>query len=316
MATVLLLVAVPVRAEHALPGAERPWYDIDANHTALSNGVESLAREMDAFFAGELTFEESTGSYLKMSGRTTLSEGGDFDQKYAVRLKLTLPHTRKRFKLILDSAPDEEDEVADTPLEGEETLAEAVDQSNYQLALRYMAKASKAMQLTADAGVRLRWTPDPFVRLRARRSWFVGDWVVRGIEKLEYSIDDHFEATTSLELDRQLGADYLYRNYAFAKFGSDEDKFALGAGALLAHQLSSRDAITYQAGVSGESHPLFQTTSYDANVTYRRRLYRRWLFGALTPAVIWPREDNFSPIASVTFKLEMIFGDRALGGED
>jgi hypothetical protein len=313
MTAAALLFAAPVRAEHAMPGAERPWYDIDANHTVISNEVEFMARELDAFFGGELTYEESTGSYMKISGGTTWSEGGNTDYNYAVRLKLTLPNTRKRYKLILDSEPGEDDEGDTAPSGSEETLSEAVDESNYQLALRYMARASETVQLTVDAGVRLRWTPDPFVRVRARRSWHAGEWEIRGIEKLEYSVDDHFEATTRLEFDRRLWTDYLYRNYAFAKFGSDEDRFELGTGVILFQQLSSRDAMTYQAGIRGESHPLTCITSFDAGITYRRRLYRKWLFGSLTPAVTWPRDDNFSPLASVAFKLEMIFGSRALG---
>lgn len=274
-----------------------------------------MARSLDAFFGGERTYEESTGSYMKISGGTTWSEGGNFAYKYAVRLKLTLPNTRKRFKLVLDSNPDEEDEPTggDALSDNREALDQATDLNTYQLALRYMMKATQTVQLTADAGVRLRWPPDPFVRLRARRSFFVGAWELRAIEKLEYSVDDHFESTTTLEFDRPLGSGLLYRNYATARFGSKDDKFALGAGVVLFQKLSTRDALTYQVGVRGESHPVMRTTALDAGVTYRRRLYNKWLFGSLTPAVTWPREDGFSPLASITLKIEMIFGDRALG---
>jgi hypothetical protein len=282
---------------------------VEGSHEYLSNRVEALSQRLDSFFGGERAYEESTRSSLRLGGGVRWEEAGEFNWVSRVRLKLDLPETRRRFHLLLES--DLEEEVGDDgDIAARQAVESQADTENYNAALRYILYALGDWRVTTDAGVRLEWPPDPFARLRIRRSFELGRWNLRATERVFWFVSDGLGETTSLDLETAVGGDqqHLFAVTAQATWREEENGLALFTGTSFFQRLPGERALVYAVGLSGGTSPVLRREQYQASVRFRSRLFLPWLFYELEPRTVWPREDNFKPASSFFLRLEAFFG--------
>ena len=73
------------------------------------------------------------------------------------------------------------------------------------------------------------------------------------------------------------------------------------------HRLTERDTFLYRTGIFYQEHPDPHTQSYFVDTIYRRRLHEDWLYGEVIPSVTWAEVNNFHSLATLTFRLDIIF---------
>ena len=88
-------------------GSTNPGDDtfIDTSQRVISENLLSLSRRVDEFFSGSRMMEESEGSYACLSAHLFLEEGGEQDVYADYCLKIRLPGTKRRWKLLLRKFP-------------------------------------------------------------------------------------------------------------------------------------------------------------------------------------------------------------------
>ncbi|MHB8767338.1 MAG: hypothetical protein ACYDA8_23775 [Deferrisomatales bacterium] len=298
---------------HPEPEAPPPagaWEYLDRPHQEVSRRIEAYSRRLDSFFGGQRAHEEDTGSLLLVSGAVTIGEQGKTELGHVVRARVVLPHTRDRFNLLLES--DFDDDERRLPLsqgQAERVVEEPRRPTGYAAAIRYSTPEIRKWHFNAGAGVRLRVLPDPFGKVRARRSASLGAWELRLAETLFGSESEGFGETTRLDLDRPLAEALLLRCTSEATYRLREEEFELTQGLFLFHALSDRAGLRYGATVTGESEPHVRATEYALGVVYRHRIYRKWVFFEVSPQLSFPRVEGFSATPTITFRLETRFGE-------
>src|SRR3569832_1003162 len=108
-------------------------------HIAVSHSLERMARNIAAFFADDQTFDERTRSYARVRIDTTR----------------TVVHDR----------------LDDTPID-------VVRRQDYLRSIERVNDGNK-WDVRPAAGIKLRWVPDPFLRLRATRYHDLSGWLMR-----------------------------------------------------------------------------------------------------------------------------------------
>ncbi|MBI5440522.1 MAG: hypothetical protein HY900_04840 [Deltaproteobacteria bacterium] len=274
---------------------------------AVSGQVDALSRRIDAFFGGERAYEESTRSTLRLGAGVEWRENREFRFVSKVRLKLDLPYSRERFNFLLESDLDEDLEE-DGQLQVAEALQPQTQASNYNAAVRLAPKVPPGWKLTADAGVKLNWPPDPFARVRVRRTFALGDWILRGTQRVFWFTSRGLGETTTVELERAIWTEGLLRLTSEARWEEEEEGLSLLQAASLFQSLGPDYALVYTAAVRGVTSPSIRTSQYEASIGFRGRLIRPWLFYEIQPTSVWPRTDNFRPAGSIFFRLEALFG--------
>jgi hypothetical protein len=305
----LLLAFVPSAfAEEADEEEDLPWWDYAAtqSHSFLSQRLETTTRRLDEFFGGERAQEESGASRLTLGAGVELNEGMDLRFVSRFRIHVNLPATRQRFKLLIESDVDED--LEDNGVDVVSALKTQAERENYNTALRLVFAAIGGWHASTDAGIRLNIPPDPFVRLRVRRSFEISTWLLRITERVFWFNSRGFGATTNVEFDRPFSDDELFRLASEATWLLDEDGFALAQSATFFHHLRGGHGLVYQASLAGETSPRIQTVDYEISMRYRKSLFWDWFFLEIAPAVHWPREDHFKPVSAILFRVEAIFG--------
>jgi hypothetical protein len=314
LAAVFALAAAAVQADEPAatsdaPAAQRPIPALEQQREAVSSLVEMLLRRVDALFSGTRSYDAPTGSYVMLGGKSTFRRGQDGEDDLApiTRAKIHLPKTEQRLALLIER-DIEGTTTSDSQRDAQVAAGQATADDNPYVALRALTARTLKLQLSADAGVRMRSPPDPFARLRATRTFAAGSWQIPISETLLARRSEPFSATSEIAFLRGLTADTALALTTNATWRESLRGFDLSQTANLAWLISDRHLAALELGAYGTTQPRLEDTAYSVAVRYRRKLYSDWLLLELRPEIVYPRNLDFRPLPSVVLQLEVYFG--------
>jgi hypothetical protein len=278
-------------------------------HEYWSARVADYAGRMDRFFGDDRNFLESNESVVQLDLVQSLKEGGDRDLRFSGRAKLSLPATKKRLHLLVETDPEEIATGAATD-QGTVVPRQITSKDSYAAAVRYQQDEEDRWHFSTDAGVRLRSKLDTYTRLRGSGSVFLGQWRFTPAETLFWFRTIGPGESTRLDIERAFTPSILFRAGSNATWLQDDRSFTVRQDLSLYHTLDTRRALVYQVSMVGTTQPLTQMEEYVALVRYRYRLHEDWLFAEISPQMHYPVELDYHPDPQLLLDLEMLFGGR------
>lgn len=280
---------------------------LDWSRELVFEYVESLNDGVDSFFMGdflddEIIDDESSGSNgrLFLTTRRVKGDGG-VDYQTGVNLKLVLPKTRDRLKLLVET-DENEDEKKETDLIG------TTSNVTYSTAIRVELRKGRRWKTSWDNGIRWEGEPVYFSRIRARRTDYFGEWRSRILQSIYWRTDDGWGAKLNTSLLRPIDFTRHFSTGFNADYLLDNDYADLEANMAIFDELSHRAAMLYRIAAIGDTDELTKVNNYVFTISYRRKIYKSFVFAEVIPEVAWPRELNYEATPAINFRLEMIFG--------
>ena len=271
-------------------------------HRVMSSSLEKMARNIDSFFAEDKSFDEATSTYARLRIDTSLDKDYQLGFDGDLKIKIDLPRTERQLKLLIES--DTKEGIPDRP---GESPANVLERQDYLLSIESVNKADD-WDIRPAAGIRLRWSPDLFLRLRTSRYRNLNGWLERTSGSLFWFTNDGFGANTALEYDRRIGESWLFRSASSLRWEENDQFLTAEQRVSLYQQLDLRRYLVYQLGVVATQDPRWAVTQYSAAVHYRKDVYKNWLFIEWIPQINFIEEKDFDPEPSITLRLEGVFG--------
>jgi hypothetical protein len=282
---------------------------IDAPRDYLSGQLISFATGIDRFFGDDRNFQESNKSVFQLDITKVTGYGGDRRFVLSGRAKLNLPSTEKRLHLLLETDPEKNITSESTP--SQPALRNLVaTPGSYAAAIRYEKEKAdeKPWRFSADTGVKFQGiTINPFARARGSYSIPLDQWRLKAAESVYWFNTIGAGETTQLDLEHFLSEQVLFRASSNATWLNDKQNFDLRQALSIYHTVNDRTALLYQASAIGVSNPQYQLTEYVAQLLYRYRLHRKWIFFELNPQLHFPKTNNFNSSFALTMRLEILF---------
>ena len=296
------------KAEIAVEKDETSVFDfLNAPQKNISSGLEWLSKRIDVFFANEKIYDESTGSYARLSGTTILRDGGKKSFLGDLNIRVELPHTQKKLNLIIESDADKN--LAKRPdQQSQPTPNQALSATTYFAGIDKNLSGKSAWDIHTSVGIKLHVPLDPFVRLRMTREALFVKWKFHFTETLFHFHSRGNGYDSTMEWDRSFGRKNLFRLHTSATWWDDTDLIDLNQSFTVFHEITERRAVSYSIGVFGKNKPIMQADTYLIDIRYRQLLHKDWLFYEINPQVLYQKSNDFQPEHSVALKLEMIFG--------
>jgi hypothetical protein len=282
---------------------------IDAPRDYVSEKVVNYSKRIDQFFGDERYFQENNESVIQFDLNELLEQGGGRTFKVEGQAKLDLPAAQKRFQLVLESEPEKKTagEVnKDQPVAAKK---ESVP-SRYAASLRYERKEEALWHFSSDAGINLQIPLDPFVRARGSYVIPFEIWRMKIAETLFWFSLIGAGETTQVDMERVLSTPVLFRATSTATCMNSTQSCDLRQDWTVFHTLNERTALVYQASVIGVNKPKIEETAYVLLMRYRYRLHKQWIFFEVIPQLNFPKTDDFNLNASLTMRLELLFGGK------
>ncbi len=297
-------------AESSVPQTQTSdqFDSVESQRNYVSGRIANFASSIDRFFGGNRHYQESNQTVVKLDLTRVTGYGGDGKPKFAAKVKLKLPVTEGRLRLLLETDP--ESNISAEPVPGSTVLRDkVVVPRSAALAVRYATAEESQWHFSTDWGIKFPIPLKPFVRARGSYSMPVGEWRMNLAESVYWFNTLGVGETTQIDLERIISTPLLFRSSSIATWLNDKQNFDLRQELTFFHKLNDRSALRYQASATGVSNPQLQVTDYVLLVFYRYRLHKQWLFYEISPQLHFPREKQYQSSPALSMRLEVLFDE-------
>jgi len=297
------------RPDHFISTHQR----LDYLQTNLPIRMRGYMHSMDrAFVEDELaTMEQPPVTDLEIGVWVEFLSGPNgntnFDQ--SIRLDVEFPNMERNLSLFVDS--DYNDELPGTDSADKQTPGFVVG----------FRRQLKKMKVSADAGIKSRWPPELFARVRWRPHWEWGDTNFRFEQRLFWENEDGFGVLSSFEGFRWLGEEdhWIFRNLTAGRFSESTEGFEWQQSFILGHMTHLVEENLREENLSTKHtlQCLALTTSmfgkdrhqdkYRATLLYRQPVYKEFVLVEVEPGLEWRKENDWTTQYRLDVGMVLIF---------
>jgi len=294
------------------PETDDQW--LDRTQHGVYDLVWKSAMHMDRWFGSDHPASDYQGASGSLTPSLLWDQFDGFQPKLRFRVQMPLPQLNERFHAFIGRVDQNEyvsESVADSgalprqygPVDQEQTLA----------GISYRTPPKQGSRFDADAGVRLQFPIDPF--LKGSYVYERGD-SMSGLMSLRETVfwqnSEHAGVTSRVDLEKFFLRDLWLLRWKTSVSFSERSQGVYGYSAITALRgLPNRRAIAFEAGIDGSSDMPVPVHEYGLKAAYRQAVLRDWLVMEVRTSVTWPREKveqqrNTSWGLGIGF--EMLFG--------
>lgn len=304
-----LLLLVSVMAPR-LADAESTVEMVDQVHRHLSHRLSDFVGQIDDFFGDDEEQARVNESWVRILVDTSWNDldGASIDGN--ARLKLVLPRTEDRLRLLLSTTDDDTIGPANSDSVG-------TTEADVSVALRFLRQIRDTASIKLDLGARMMDSkPQAFIRLGGfYRKDLENDWISTITNNTRYYSSSGFDNRLTFKLERSLQRwpDTLLLFSTQLRWQEWRDGAVLSQVFGWYHYLSGTSSIAYEALTGFQTSPAGNERSFnslDLRVRYRKNIWRRWFFFELWPGVSWPQENDYQATPEIMLRLESIIGFR------
>lgn len=266
---------------------------IDRLHGNLFRFTCSTATWFDGLFGNRRFDDEYRETHGSVTAGMRWSERDSFDELLRFRVRLYLPQFNESLYAFIGRT-DREDFITDS----QSDLYVLPDRFNRGtddevfVGFGYKEKMRKRGSFDADAGVRVRFPMDPYVKGSYRYARPIGERnLIRLRETIFWQRSERFGTTALIEWDHILAKNYLTRWTNSATYSQNTDGVRWYSTLTLYQLLNDERAFAYELAANGSTDHEVPLRDYGAAVIYRQRVWRDWLLVELRAGVDWPREE-------------------------
>lgn len=281
-------------------------------HTNLSENIISVADTIDSFFINKSITDGRNRTNIRLSNITSSLEGQGVDNDFDFKLRLRLPHLKRKIQIEFEDDALVDDTSASRDNLTQNNVSRSQQQGGSRGGLSFYQKFI-GLDAKFSSGIQVRNEVIFFGRFRLSK-----DFILTPKQKITF-IHDVFDDT--VDNKGQIGIlnyDYTFNKFFLLRFANEEsyrditNTFQTTHGLSLYHGLSDRNFISYNyriesLNIGGDSS--FYLNAHVVNVSFRRKLYREHLFYETGPGMVFPKFNDFGGLWAFVFKLEVIFGN-------
>lgn len=287
---------------------------LDNFRSGLHRSACLTSHWFDGFFGDERYESELEQNYGRLTAGVAWDEDDNVDLDLHLDAQLYLPRAEKRWRAFINR-DDEDDFAANRGREELTRLPDFFDSARdeeWLLGLGYRPAKRKDRALDVDAGVKLDFPVDPFVRVRARRRWFLNESrLVRVRNTLFWRNQKGYGLTHNTDVEQVLTPNLLLRWANYGTWSESTRGVDWLTAVTLYQNLDGERALAYQASIRGETDVPVNVGRYTVRTIYRQRWLREWLFVESYVGMTWPRDPGEVRRESLQFGIsfEMRYGD-------
>jgi hypothetical protein len=311
-----------VNSEAAAIAAQKPAQfsgyleRMDYIQTNLPRKLDSYVRETDLTLShatGDVTRPPTSRLRLQVNTKFSYEESAKFEFSPDFEFEVELPNLEEKWNVYVDGTRNDY-------LPG----VDEIDQKGgSSVGVR---KSLDRFHLRTEVGIDIRWPPDAHAEVKWDRVWVCRRWVFSPSAQVYYQLSEGAGTVGDLPVHLWLGGEEpkSYIQYVpGVKWAETTDGVEWEQTLKLGHvirriesrwnmaRIDSSSDVAHGWELSGSefghSSGESVTDTRRVRVTYRRPLYKHWIFLELMPTVEWRREDDWATYPSLQVGIDMLF---------
>ena len=266
-----------------------PW--LDRAHVWMFNSVWRSARSIDGWFGPEhpeADYQQANGS---LAPALLWDEYDGFQPRLRFNVDLPLPRLNEKFRAFIGRVNrDEYVTERDISSGAFPNQIGRVEDDQTIFGIRYRSPKPGA-HFEADAGVRLRFPVDPFLKgsyVFQRGEASSALFTLR--ETAFWQNSEGLGVTSRFDLERVIDLKWLVRGTISGTFSQESEGVRGYTELTVMRGFANRRAIAAQIFSRGEMDAEVPLEDYGIKLAYRRAVARDWLILELRTSLTWPKE--------------------------
>ncbi len=286
----------------------------DSLHGAVSQRFLDFANDLDGLFGGSSLTPDNNTSWFRLRADTVRFEGDSLEFRANVKMRLVLPNTEKRLRLLIST--EDEDNLDPDQSRNRSTIGS--DENNVSFALRFLQSVRDSDALKFDVGARVRdGEAQAFARVNASRDLFRDDDIelaVSLVNNLWFFSASGFENRLRLDIRQTLpwlsDAFGLSRTEVVWQNGEGGADLSQWLGVF--YQLDDEALLAFESVTDIDSSPppddQDHVRAIEVRLRYRDSVWRDWFFYEIWPRVRWEADDDFRTRYGLQLRAEIFVG--------
>jgi len=284
----------------------------DHVHDSLSSRILVFANTIDNFFGSDRAQIEANKTRLRFYTDTFKGEGSDPITEGNMKFQLVLPKTQNRLRFVVESSEDKDEQASSKGSPGASTSTNRTTGEKLRdvttAGFRYILDVAD-LKTSVGTGIKFdELSPRPFIRFRIFKDHAIEKWLFRPRQELLWVSEEGNSTDTDLNFDKELSKNWLFRIVNNMQWNDQDYIVNFQNGPSWFHKVSEKIGMSYNAHVFTASRPIYSIINYSLSIGYRQLLYKDWFFWTLSPAVNFPRVNNFHRTPSATVRFEVVLG--------
>lgn len=285
-------------------------------HYGLSEFVDSTSRSIDRFFGTDDSLFVDNQSYLRVRQELVTTQNNT-GSSLSVRFRLDLPTAKRRIRLLIENEADDLLDRQNTakPNGANRFLDRQLEGNNSGLGLeqRGTGDGMDRWKNSLGAGVRVRSTLDPYIRVTSQRRFVLDDedrWELNSFNRLTYFDKRGYVARVYYDLNHPLNEAQSVRLVGQAEWQEERHATAFSQSLEYNQVLDSRTGLRYALIALGDTARQNSVFDYVLQAYWRRDIHKKFIFLDVVPEWHMPTEPNIKDYWALTFRLEVFFGGK------
>lgn len=284
-----------VETDPCAPDAVQQEKWLDWIHTKVHRTVCGSALWFDSFFGDARVDDERDATFIRVGAGASWDDREGWDGDYRFRAKVSFPNLENRANVVLGRGSLEE--VLSGEAESFDDPAPVLDEADpeetaWLLGLGFVPLRGEKSRIGLDAGVRLEWPPDPYIRANYRYNLRLSSGaLLRFRQTVFWESVEGVGTTSRLDVDRALGPRFLVRLRGTGTLSERAEGLRWQTGLQLYQYLGSAGALRWEGILLGETAREVPFRDAKLRLSYRRNVARDWFFVEVRAGVHWPRDE-------------------------
>jgi hypothetical protein len=265
--------------------------DIYLSNKEYKDNKNKTKQELNGFFLNSDYYDNYNDSYMIYTFGYSYGAFEKLTNIHNIKVKIDLPHTKKRLKLIIDGEYDED-------------VKSITNTDNTELALEYIFPF---MDSTFRGG--FRGVTNPFIRLRMGMENNFKLLIFEPIQYFEYSNKYKFKETTKLYFDKKINDRRLLEILIQRSTQTNKTGTEWFGGLFYSVKYAQNRGLVYELSSLAETKPednKNKIISHTIKATWRQNIYKKYMFINISPFMQYHRKYNYyrEPFLMVTFDIK------------
>lgn len=283
---------------------------VDVVHGGISHSLLTTATWLDSFFGDRRYNSEANPSYVRFRYNVFLEHDTPPLLKPDLEARLILPQLREKTHIVISGTPKDETQFSAVQSNT------AADQSTSTLDRGFLTGVSYAPRQTPTESFFIRGglkfstkgvdlATGPLYRILFP---FPSGWSLRFIEDALWRSKEGWKSSTTVDLERPLDHELFFRASTDWVHTEHVNGFTYAVSFSITKPLSTKAALQYSWVNIFQTRPVHELLEVDLRVSYRKRIWRDWLYYEVLPQFRFPRDRAFEATPGILFRLDMLFG--------
>ncbi|OFZ14122.1 MAG: hypothetical protein A2X86_04530 [Bdellovibrionales bacterium GWA2_49_15] len=280
---------------------------IDETQQFISDQWTDLNYNTDIFFSNRGYRKTENKSmimaYYAIYKKESFKPAYNFDLK----IKVHLPSTTKRMKIVIEKERDEILESTSSEALNSKNGETTPTKSNYIAGLSYLLSSSPYYETFLDFGMKILLPLDPFAKFRIQKNVTTSYVNISAAQKFIFYRQDGFQEVSQLSFSRKFNQTFQTEQANSLSWEDKTDTFILRNGLALYQTIADEKTMSYSIGANAFLSPVLYYYNYDCAVSYRQLIHSKWLYASLAVGADFPKQHDFHMEKFILGRVEVFF---------